>query len=375
MRELFSMDPGVAHLNHGSFGAVPLRVQREQQRIRDLIEWNPMAFYSRDVDRLVIEARDRLAAFLGADRDGCAFVANATSGTAIVLNTLALGEGDEVIVTDHLYNAVGVALDELRRHRGVIVTSVAIGLDATDAEIVAALIASVRPGRTKLMIIDHVASPTAKLFPVAAIAGALRGSGVALYADAAHSPGMLSTPVASLGADFWVGNLHKWGYAPRGTALLHVAPQWRDRIAPAVPSRGSMLGYPACAEQQGTRDLSGWLAAPTGTGMITELGPAACRDHNVRLVAEGQRVVAAALGVTHLPEPGPEVSMRVVPLPTGVATTETAVSELLGRIARELHTEVNIACWNGTGLLRLCGQLYNTPDEYAALAAGLPKLL
>ncbi|MBB5872231.1 isopenicillin-N epimerase [Allocatelliglobosispora scoriae] len=374
MRELFSMDPGVAHLNHGSFGAVPLRVQREQQRVRDLVEWNPMAFYDRDGEALVVDARDRLADFLGADREGCAFVANATSGTAIVLNTMALGEGDEVIVTDHLYNAVGVALDELRRQRGVIVTTVAIGLDATDAEIVAALVSAVRPGRTKLMIIDHIASATAKLFPITAIAAALAGSGVALHADAAHSPGMLSTPVTSLGADFWVGNLHKWGYAPRGTALLHVAPQWRDRVTPAVPSRGAVLGFPASAEQQGTRDVSGWIAAPAGTELLTELG-AASRDRNVRLVAEGQRVVAEALGVTHLPDPGPEVSMRVVPLPPGTASTRADANELLGRIARELHTEVNIAAWNGTGLLRLCGQIYNTPDEYAALAAGLPKLL
>lgn len=375
MRELFSLDPDVAHLNHGSFGSVPIRVQQAQQQIRDEIEWNPMAMYGRDVTARIADARGRLADFLGADRAGCAFVANATSGTAVVLNSIGFAEGDEVIVTDHLYNAVDSALERLRRSRGVIVTRVGVELDATDPEIVASLLAAVRPGRTKLMIIDHVASATAKLFPVADIAAALRGSGVALYADAAHSPGMLPDPVERLGVDFWVGNLHKWGYAPRGTAIFHVAPEWRDRLAPVIVSRGDLEGYPANVERQGTRDISGWLAAPTGTDLLTELGFAGCRQHNEQLAAVGQRVVADALGVRHRPHPGPGVSMRVIPLPSGVATTPAAADALRDRIAAELRTEVNINAWNGVGLLRLCAQIYNTPDEYGRLADGLRELL
>ena len=45
-RLLFSLDPAVSYLNHGSFGAVPISVQRTQQRLRDEIEANPMKFFA-----------------------------------------------------------------------------------------------------------------------------------------------------------------------------------------------------------------------------------------------------------------------------------------------------------------------------------------
>jgi isopenicillin-N epimerase len=44
-------------------------------------------------------------------------------------------------------------------------------------------------------------------------------------------------------------------------------------------------------------------------------------------------------------------------------------------IAEQLAAEVSTAAWNGRGWLRLCGQVYNTPDEYDRLAARLPALL
>lgn len=375
MRELFTLAPDVAHLNHGSFGAVPKRVQVAQQRIRDEVELNPMRFYARDSAGQVLAARTELATFLGADQDGCALVANATTGTAAVLHSIPFAPGDEIVITDHLYNAVGVALQRLTRERGVVVVTVDVPLEATEDETVREIVNVVRPERTKLVIIDQVASPTAKLFPVAAIAAALAGSGVPLHVDGAHAAGMLSMPVAQIGADFWVGNLHKWGFAPRGTAMFQVAPGWRDSIRPVVPSRGDLVGFPGTVEQQGTRDLSGWIAAPHGTRLISEIGLDRYRRHNAELAAYGQRVIGAAVGSPLLPDPGPEVSMRVIVLPEGVAATGDGASALQERIAHELRAEVNISSWHGLGLLRVSAQVYNTADEYDRLAAGLPALL
>ena len=55
-RLLFSLDPSVTHLNHGSFGAVPIGVQRAQQRLRDEVEANPVRFMARGLsDRIAHE--------------------------------------------------------------------------------------------------------------------------------------------------------------------------------------------------------------------------------------------------------------------------------------------------------------------------------
>jgi isopenicillin-N epimerase len=377
-RLLFSLDPSVSHLNHGSFGAVPIGVQRAQQRLRDEMEANPLRFFSQGLVDRITHTRRHLAAFLGADPDGTALVGNATSGAAVVLQSLGLRAGDEVLTTDHGYGAVDFSVARECRRTGAVSRTLPVPLTAGDEEVVEIVRAGLRPGRTRLLIVDQITSATARLFPTAAIVGVAREQGVPVLVDAAHAPGMLPTTVAAVGADFWVGNLHKWAYAPRGTAALVVAPQWRERIEPLVVSWEQEAGFPGRVEWQATLDYTPWLAAPAGVFTLRSLGPDRVRAHNAALAAYGQRVVSDALGVapTDLPEPGgPTVAMRLVPLPAGVATTLDGARALRARIAERLAAEVAVMAWGGRGWLRLCGQVYNTPDEYDRLAARLPALL
>ncbi|MFI6266027.1 aminotransferase class V-fold PLP-dependent enzyme [Micromonospora sp. NPDC051006] len=377
-RLLFSLDPAVSHLNHGSFGAVPLGVQRAQQRLRDEMEANPLRFFTQGLVDRVAHTRRHLAAFLGADPDGTALVANATTGVAVVLQSLGLRPGDEVLSTDHGYGAVSFSVQRECRRTGAESRVLPVPLTAGAEEIVETIRAGLRPGRTRLLVIDQLTSATAKVFPAAAIVGVAHEHGVPVLVDAAHVPGMLPTTVASVGADFWVGNLHKWGYAPRGTAALVVAPSWRDRIEPLVVSWEQDTGFPARVEWQATLDYTSWLAAPAGLFTLRSLGVDRVRAHNAALAAYGQRVVGDALGVApaDLPDPGgPEVAMRIIPLPPGLATTIDGARGLQQRIAERLATEVAVMTWNGRGWLRLCGQVYNAPDEYERLAVRLPPLL
>ncbi|SCE64916.1 aminotransferase class V-fold PLP-dependent enzyme [Micromonospora mirobrigensis] len=377
-RLLFSLDPAVSHLNHGSFGAVPIGVQRAQQRLRDEMETNPLRFFTQGLIDRITHTRRHLATFLGADPEGTALVGNTTTGVAVVLGSLGLRPGDELLTTDHGYGAVAFAVERECRRTGASHRVLRVPLTATDEEVVEIVRAGLRPGRTKLLIVDQLTSPTAKLLPTAAIVGLARERQVPVLVDAAHAPGMLPTPVAGVGADFWVGNLHKWAYAPRGTAALVVAPPWRDRIEPLVVSWEQPAGFPGNVEWQATLDYTPWLAAPVGLYTLRSLGVERVRAHNAALAAYGQRVVGDALGVapTDLPEPdGPSVAMRIVPLPPGVATTLDAARELQKRIADRLATEVAVTSWGGRGWLRLCGQVYNSPDEYDRLAVRLPPFL
>lgn len=125
-------------------------------------------------------------------------------------------------------------------------------------------------------------------------------------------------------------------------------------------------------------DYTGWLAAPTGIFTLRTLGVEAVRAHNAALAAYGQGVVGASLGLPahRLPRPGgPSVSMRIVPLPAGVATTLAEAVALRRRIADTLGAEVAVSAWNGRGWLRLSAQIYNRAEEYEQLARRLPALL
>ncbi|HEY7272115.1 MAG TPA: aminotransferase class V-fold PLP-dependent enzyme [Actinoplanes sp.] len=375
-RLLFSLDPAVSYLNHGALGAMPISVQRAQQRLRDEIESDPVRFYAQGLIDRIIHTRRHLAAFLGAEPDGSALVPNVTAGVSLVLQSIRLEAGDEVLLTDHAYGAVALAVRRECRRAGANARTVALPLDVPAAEAVARIRGALRPGRTKLLIIDQIASATAQVLPVQGIVAAARDVDIAVLVDAAHAPGMLPVDVAAVDADFWVGNLHKWAFAPRGTALLAVAPGWRRWIDPLVVSWEQDAGFPLSVEFQGTLDYSPWLAAPAGLFLLRTLGVDLVREHNAALAAYGQRVIGAALGLAEpdLPAPAGPAAMRIVPLPSGLATTQAEAQALRQHIADKLATEVGVTAWGGRGWLRLSAQVYNRPEEYDRLAERLPPL-
>jgi isopenicillin-N epimerase len=372
-RDLFVLDPSVSHLNHGAFGAVPTVVREARQRLLDEYDANPLRFVTGELHERTAAARTELATFLGAEPELSALIGNVTQGTSIVLNTLDLREGDEILLTDHSYNAVTLAAHDQVVRRGARVVVAPVDLGRSSDEAITAHVTE----RTRLVIVDQISSATAQLHPVGEIAAALRELGVPLLVDAAHAPGMLHHPLEGVDADFWVGNFHKWGYAPPGTALLRVAPQWAERIVPLAVSHSHLVGYPQRVEQQGTRDFTAWLAAPAGLTLFARFGEAEVQRHNEALAAQGQAIVGAALGLDpfELPDPGPGVSMRIIPLPEGVATDFPDAAPLRRRIADELGCEVSVNPWRGRGWLRVCAQIYNSVEDYERLAAGLPALL
>jgi isopenicillin-N epimerase len=158
--------------------------------------------------------------------------------------------------------------------------------------------------------------------------------------------------------------------------VLHVAAEHRHRMRPLVASWGEPDGFPHSFTQVGSDDLTAWLAAPRALRLLDQLGFERLRRHNVELAVHGQRVLAEALGVAadDLPR-DPAVSMQLVPLPAGVAGTPTEAAALQTRIGEQIAVEVAVTSWAGLGFVRVSAQAYNSPADYARLAADLPALL
>nr|WSX48749.1 aminotransferase class V-fold PLP-dependent enzyme [Streptomyces sp. NBC_00974] len=365
---LFGLDPAVSHLNHGSFGAVPLAVQEAHAAFRAEAHSDPDAFFLAAADRLA-DARARIAARLGgADPDGIAFITNATEGANLALDAIPLADGDEIMVTDHGYGTVVEAAA-----RRATVTTVTLDPRLPDEDAVReAVLAGLTP-RTKVALLDHISSPTARLIASPGLLADLKARGVTTVVDGAHAPGMLADPLGG-GADFWFGNLHKWGYAPSGTALLAVAPGHRDRVRALSPSWEDHHGFPRSVDYRATFDYTGWLAAPDGLELLERLDAAKVRAHNSALVAHGAALLAEIPGLTPLPYTE-GLSMRALRLPAGIAETYEGAAELRERIAAQARIRVLIWPWAGGGGIRVCGQVYNRAEEYERLAEVLPAFL
>jgi isopenicillin-N epimerase len=375
VRALWPLEATVAHVNHGSYGAVPTPVLEEQQSWRDRMETNPLRFFRRELPAALVSARAEVAAFLGAGPTSLAFVHNATSGASTVLAAFPFEPGDAVLLTDHAYGAVRIAAERFAADRGARVDSVHLPLAADDDEVVDAVLAAMH-ARTRLVLLDQVTSPTARRLPLVRLVPALQERGAAVLVDGAHAPGMLAVDIDRLGADFFVGTLHKWCCAPRGTGVLHAAERWRPVLRPLVASWGEDEGFPLAFDDTGTEDPSAWLSAPRALRVLEGLGLDRLRRHNVELAVAGQLEVAAALQVaaTDLPRDS-GVSMQLVPLPEGVADTPAAAGALQDRIGEQAAVEVAISSFDGRGYVRLSAHAYNAPADYRRLATDLPSLI
>jgi len=375
VRALWPLEVTVAHLNHGSYGAVPAPVLAEQQSWRDRMEFNPVRFFTRELPAALESARAEVAQFLRADEGAIAFVPNATSAASTVLAGFPLGPHDSVLLTDHAYGAVRIAATRWTERTGARLDTVHVPLDADDPTVAETVLGAVHDD-TRLVVLDQVTSPTARRMPLVDLVPALRERGVAVLVDGAHAPGMLDVDVEALGADFWIGTLHKWCCAPRGSAVLHAAERWRDRLLPLVASWGEPVGFPTAFDDTGTSDPTAWLAAPRALRLLEGIGLDRLRRHNVELAVAGQLEVAAALGLdaSALPRDA-AVSMQLVPLPDGAVTDHAEAAALQARIGERAAIEVAVTTWAGRGFVRLSAQAYNAPADYRRLAADLPGLL
>jgi isopenicillin-N epimerase len=373
-RDLWLLDPNVAFLNHGSFGACPRSVLDHQQALRDRMEQDPVTFFAIDHDRLLAEAITASAAFVGADPDGFAFVPNATTGVNALLRSLPLAAGDEVLLTDHEYEACALTLEEVAAERGATVRTVRIPppVEGTPA-ITEAVLDAVTPS-TRYALVDHVTSATALVFPIEDIVAGLEERGVATIVDGAHAPGMVPLDIRALGCAAYAGNWHKWVCAPKGAGFLWVADEWRDRVRPLVVSHGA--GHPregqtpfrARFDWTGTDDPTAFLTVPyaieTVGGMLPGGWPEV-RERNRRVILGMRRRVVDQSG---LQPSGPEEmigSMAAFAIGAPAPDPFDRAKPLQKRFAQEYGVIVGVSATRSTPRLQVRVSAHLHTDESA----------
>ncbi len=378
---LWPLDPGVTFLNHGSFGACPRVVLEAQARLRERMEAEPVRFLYRELEGGLDATRAELGAFLGADPDDLAFVPNATTGVNTVLRSLELGPSDEILTTDHAYNACRNALAWASTRLGVRIAVARVPFPVGGpGEVLDAVLASVTR-RTRLALVDHVTSPTGLVFPIDRLVAELAARGVDTLVDGAHAPGMVPVDVRALGAAYYTGNCHKWLCAPKGAAFLHVRRDRQDAIRPLVISHGAnspradRSRFRLEFDWTGTADPTAYLAVPEAIrymGTLVPGGWAELMERNRETTLAARRVLCDALGIA---PPCPEAmlgSLAAVVLPEALGDPAALQRTLFDR----LGIEALAFRWPSPAvpILRVSAQLYNDGTDYERLAAALRTL-
>ena len=372
LRREFLLDPDVAFLNHGSFGACPRPVFERYRHWQRELEREPVDFILRRLPGLLSEARGELARYVGATPEDLAFVTNATTGVNLAARALDLRPGDEVLATDLEYGACDLAWEWLCRRTGARYVRAEIPLPLDDSATVVEALFAAATDRTRVVYVSHVTSATALVLPVEEIVARARVLGLVTIVDGAHAPAHVPLDIGRLGADFYSGNCHKWLTSPKGAGFLHARPEWQERVDAAIVSwgYGEAHAFSERIEAQGTRDPAAWLAVPDAIRYQNERDWDAVRARCRALARDVRRALCELLGTVplapeellgqmasvRLPEPAPDLSDRLfgnhrVEIPTmgrtdsllrvsiAAYTTEGDVERLLAALARELDAE------------------------------------
>ncbi len=376
----WSLDPAIAFLNHGSFGACPIAVLEQQQQYRQQMERQPLQFLGVDIEPLLDEARETLAGFVGANAADLVFVPNATTGVNAVLRSLKFQPGEELLTTNHEYNACRNALNYIAEREELEIVVVDIPFPLTSSSQILEAVAAKISSRTRLALLDHVTSQTGLVFPLAELIQEFNQRGIETLIDGAHAPGMIPLNLRELNASYYTGNCHKWLCSPKGAAFLVVRRDRQPEVRPLTISHGANADRPNRSrfhlefDWMGTDDPTAYLCVPTAIQFMGSLLPGGWAEimaTNRALAIAARETLCDALDLP-LPCPTDMIgSLAVVPLPDG------DWQKLHNALLKEYQIEVPIIPWGQpmNRQVRISAQIYNHLDQYAYLAAAIVELL
>jgi isopenicillin-N epimerase len=382
-RHHFLLDETVTYLNHGSFGATPHPVLEHQRALQLELEREPVQFLYHTLEQRLRDVRTWLSSMFHGDADDYALVSNATTGVNTVLKSLKLEPGDEMVTTSQGYNACTNAMRSVAQRSGATVKVAPVKFPLFSSQDVVDAIAAQMTPRTRLVLVDHVTSPTALIFPVEEVVRLCHRHGVLCLVDGAHAPAMVSFNLEALDADFYTGNLHKWMCAPKGAAFLHVQKRHQSWVEPLVVSHGAnsartdVSRFRLNFDWTGTADATAVLSAPEAHRFLESVdagGLASIMTNNAAMIERAGQLLSSVLGQTErVPAVlrGSMESMRLPPLPSGQSFEPTGGDPLQRWLFETKRIEVPIFYCDNVRLIRISAHCYNAFSDYQALADAL----
>lgn len=276
LKSHFLLNPEVAYLNFGSYGACPKPIFENYQQWQRELEAEPCQFMNVTGPEYLKKSRAALAAFLNCDADDVVYVTNPSYAVNIVGKSLDLQPGDEVLSTDIEYGACDRTWKYYCQKTGAKYVRQHIHFPVQSKEqIIEEFVAGITE-RTRLIFLSHITSATALMLPVTEICAIGRQKGIPVFIDGAHAPGQIHVDLSTLQPDMYTGACHKWMLTPKGCSFLYVKKELQHFLDPLVVSWGYDSDYPSHSQfldyhqLQGTRDFSAFLTVPEAIRFMKE---------------------------------------------------------------------------------------------------------
>ncbi len=378
----FPKQDGLIQLNNGSYGLTPEVVGAAQRELQRRLEADPVRFFKSDMEFYADDARRALAEFVHVDPENLALVSNGTFAVATVLNNLDLQPGDEILITDHEYMATMNELGKICRQTGAVVKIAPVPFPDVTAESVIESVVGAMNEKTKVVLVSHIASASAIVMPVQEIVDAAKERGIDSFLDGAHTPGQLDLDIGKLDPTWYAASCHKWLATPKGTGFIYTSPNRQRGFKPMVLScrehekRDDRRSYLCDFDYVGTNDYTGNLVIPVSIAHMGAQLPGGwdeLRSRNHDLVIKGAKLICDAIGIEQRVPESMIGTMVSIPLPGKCEPGELMGEALWDRLY--LNHGIQVPIWDLPGVharvMRVSAQLYNTIEDYEALASAL----
>uniref|UniRef100_A0A0B7B5C9 Aminotransferase class V domain-containing protein n=1 Tax=Arion vulgaris TaxID=1028688 RepID=A0A0B7B5C9_9EUPU len=346
-------------------------------------EEHPDIWFRLNAKYYVDKTRQTVADFVGADVQNVLLVSNATTAINTVVKCCPFKSGQAILDTSLTYGAVqNLCLDFTSRIRPD-VQRVCLQLDfpieSEDYIIQKYKEILEQHPEIKLVILDHITSPTSILMPVKKLVDICHQHGAVVVIDGAHTIGHLPINVKELGADIYTSNLHKWAYAPRGSAFLWYDSKHAGWILPENTSWQMGLALDKQFFDQGTRDHISLICARHALQFYEAIGGMdKIVGYTSDLAKKAKEIFVKEVGLEDvLPESLEAPGLRSVRFPTlpKFPCSESNVWSLHKALFGNSNVFGIIYAISGAYYLRYSIQIYNDLDDVKAIAKVIKDFL
>ena len=179
--------------------------------------------------------------------------------------------------------------------------------------------------------------------------------------------------IPSIGADFYLGNNHKWLYAPKGSGFLWVDPRFHEATIPTIIS-GEFKGadYVRRFLYTGTRDYTPMIATLNALEFREQLGDAAIKAYMTDLAWWAGSYLSNLWNTSTIAPRAYVGSMVDVLLPLGTLAEATALKDWL---YATYDTFIILHEQNGRPYVRLSAQIFLEQADFVELGARTVEFL
>lgn len=248
------------------------------------------------------EARENVREFLNAaSTDEIVFTRSATEAINLVADSygrLAIGEGDEIILSIMEHHSNIVPWHFLRERKGAVIKWAPVD---DDGNFFLDEFEKLLSPRTKLVAMTQMSNVLGTVVPIADVIRVAHAHGVPVMVDGSQGAVHLAPDVRALDADFYVFTGHKV-YGPTGIGVLYGKREWLERMPP-YQGGGEMIKAVACHEvtygdpphrfEAGTPPIVEAIGLGAAVRFMMELGRDAIHAHEADLSAYAHERLSA----------------------------------------------------------------------------------